>query len=77
MAVQERAERQAALVRKLGKLHHLASTKAAPGVFRPRYPVLAPTIGGRRVDDLLKEEGRREAAATLRGRGPVKVLDNI
>ena len=35
----------------------MRSTKAQPGVFKPCYPVLAPTINGKPIDDILKEEG--------------------
>ncbi|CAL5990905.1 Conserved_hypothetical protein [Hexamita inflata] len=56
----------------------MRSTKATPGVYKPNYPVLAPTIGGKAVDDILKEEGRRQARTTFKNtRTTPKILDNI
>ena len=56
----------------------MRSTKVQPGVFRPNYPVLAPTIGGKKIDDILKEEGLRQARAQPKTMKTMpKVLDNI
>ncbi|CAL5971336.1 Conserved_hypothetical protein [Hexamita inflata] len=78
MIVQAKLEDQAQVVKQLSKLHHMRSTKATPGVYKPNYPVLAPTIGGKAVDDILKEEGRRQARTTFKNtRTTPKILDNI
>ena len=76
MEQQQRLEKQADTVKKLAKLNHMRSTAAVPGIFKPNYPVLAPTIGGRPVDEVLKEEARRRARATLTRSTP-KILDNL
>lgn len=64
--VAEENQRKAAYIKSLARHHHLRSTKAIPGVYKPQFPMSPQTIDGRSIDDIIKDEGLAAAKrATL------------
>lgn len=55
--VAEENQRKAAYIKSLAHQHHLRSTKAIPGVYKPQFPMSPQTIDGRPIDDIIKAEG--------------------
>lgn len=64
--VAEENQRKADYIKTLARQHHLRSTKAIPGVYKPQFPMSPQTIDGRPLDDIIKAEGLAAAKrATL------------
>lgn len=62
----ESEEHRMRSIRAFARLHHLSGTKAIPGIFAPKYPMIPATINGEPVDSVLRREGKRAARqATL------------
>ena len=55
--IAEENQRKAAYIKGLAHQHHLRSTKAIPGVYKPQFPISPQTINGRPLDDIIKAEG--------------------